>query len=57
MPYGKRDETYKYPQQYYMWGIDKALLNVLSIVDHIKAPYVIPSNSNINQGLLLSLER
>jgi exopolyphosphatase/guanosine-5'-triphosphate,3'-diphosphate pyrophosphatase len=55
VPYDKREEMYKLDQQYYMWGIDKAFLNILSICKKEDSPFVIPSNSNINDGLVLSL--
>ncbi len=61
MPYQERAD--KYPlylnnvgQKYYMWGIDKALLNILSICQKEQSPYVIPTNANINNGLILSLK-
>ena len=55
MPYDTREQTYKNNYRYYMWGIDKALLNVTGIARRVGAPYVIPSNANINKGLVLSL--
>lgn len=57
VPYGKREEMFSFSQKYYMWGVDKAFLNVLAIGERVSAPYVIPSNSNINQGLLLDLAK
>jgi len=56
MPYEQRERADPYKQQYYMYGIDKALLNVLSIAEHIRSPYVIPSNANINQEMILALK-
>lgn len=38
-----------------MWGIDKAFLNIVELANKVGAPYVIPSNANINQGLLMSI--
>ena len=55
VPYNEREKIYKLNQKYYMWGIDKAFLNIVSIAEKLKAPYVIPSNANINKGLVLSL--
>jgi len=55
VPYDKREEMYKFKQKYYMWGIDKALINIISISKKLNSPYVIPTNSNINQGLVMSL--
>lgn len=57
VPYGKREEIFRFYQKYYMWGVDKAFLNVLAIGERVSAPYIIPSNSNINQGLLLDLAK
>lgn len=55
IPYDKREEMYKLDQKYYMWGIEKAFLNIINICKKEKSPFVIPSNSNINEGLILSL--
>jgi len=55
VPYDKREEMYKFKQKYYMWGIDKALINIISISKKVNSPYVVPTNSNINQGLVMSL--
>lgn len=52
--YDEREKKYPFGQKY-MWGIDKAFLNILSICSKENSPFVIPSNSNINQGLVLSL--
>ncbi len=52
--YDNREKKYPFGQSY-MWGIDKAFLNILSICRRENSPFVIPSNSNINQGLVLSL--
>lgn len=56
IPYDVREEKFVSPTTKYMWGIDKALLNVTSLAHHVSAPYLIPSNANINQGLLLSMQ-
>jgi exopolyphosphatase/guanosine-5'-triphosphate,3'-diphosphate pyrophosphatase len=55
VPYDKREEIYHFSQKDYMWGIDKAFLNVINICKTVEAPFVIPSNANINLGLILSL--
>jgi exopolyphosphatase/guanosine-5'-triphosphate,3'-diphosphate pyrophosphatase len=57
IPYDEREKTYRFKQKYYMWGIDKAFLNVCSICEKTASPFVIPSNANINQGLVLSLAK
>lgn len=56
VPYDKREEIYKLDQKYYMWGIEKAFLNIINICKKEESPFVIPSNSNINEGLVLSLQ-
>jgi exopolyphosphatase/pppGpp-phosphohydrolase len=56
IPLNTREELYISPTPKYMWGMDMALTNVLELAKRVAAPYVIPSNSNINQGLLLSLK-
>lgn len=55
IPYDQREDLYRFSQKYYMWGIDKAFLDIINIGKIIEAPFVIPSNANINQGLVLSL--
>lgn len=53
--YAQRDKLYVSPTPHYMWGIDMALTNVLTLAKIVDAPYIIPSNANINQGLIKSL--
>lgn len=55
VPYGDRERRFNFSERYYMYGIDKAFLNVTSIADTLGAPYVIPSNANISQGLVHSM--
>jgi len=53
--YDERENMFNFSQKYYMWGIEKAFLNVISLCQRVSAPFVIPSNANINQGLIQSL--
>ena len=55
IPYDVREEKFVSPTYRYMWGVDKAFLNITELAKKVHAPYIIPSNANINQGLLLSL--
>jgi exopolyphosphatase/guanosine-5'-triphosphate,3'-diphosphate pyrophosphatase len=56
IPYGERKNKYYYHKQpFFMWGIDKGLMNIIAIAKHLESPYIIPTNSNINNGLVLSL--
>ncbi len=55
IPYETREEIFHPKQRYYMWGIDKAFLNAVELAKKVQAPFVVPSNANINQGLLQSL--
>jgi len=55
VPYNEREKIYKLNQKYYMWGIDKAFLNVTTIAKHLESPHIIPSNANIAQGIIYSL--
>lgn len=54
IPYDEREKMFNFYQKYYMWGIEKAFLNVISVCQRESAPFVIPSNANINQGLIQS---
>jgi exopolyphosphatase / guanosine-5'-triphosphate,3'-diphosphate pyrophosphatase len=55
IPLDTREEMYKSPTPKYMWGMDTALMNVIELGKKVGAEYVIPSNANINQGLIDSL--
>ena len=55
IPYDIREEKYISPTYRYMWGVDKAFLNIVELAKKVEAPYIIPSNANINQGLLKSI--
>jgi exopolyphosphatase/guanosine-5'-triphosphate,3'-diphosphate pyrophosphatase len=51
LSYEKREEKYKF-QRGYMWGVDKAFLNVTTISGYLNSPFIIPSNANIAKGIL-----
>jgi len=54
LSYAEREQ--RFPFQYgYMWGIDKAFLNIVTFADFFHSPYIIPSNANIAQGLIHSI--
>ena len=56
LPLNYKTREAKYPFQYgYMWGVDKAFLNILTITEHLNSPHIIPSNSNIAEGLIYDL--
>lgn len=57
VPYDRRETMFNFSQKYYMWGIDKAFLNIITLGRKIGSPYIIPSNANINQGLLLAMQK
>lgn len=54
LPYFRRESLFNF-QKGYMWGIDKAFLNVVTISNYLKSPYIIPSNANIGQGFIYSI--
>lgn len=42
-----------YPEDpYYMWGIDKAFMNIMTISEYLKANKIVPTNNNIASGIL-----
>jgi exopolyphosphatase/guanosine-5'-triphosphate,3'-diphosphate pyrophosphatase len=51
---GEREKLYDLPHGF-MWGIDKGFLNVVTIGEYLKSPYIIPSNANIAQGIIYSM--
>jgi exopolyphosphatase/pppGpp-phosphohydrolase len=55
MPLDTREEIYTSPTPKYMWGIDMALMNVIELGKKVGSQYVVPSNANINQGLINNL--
>jgi hypothetical protein len=56
IPYIKREQMYPF-QWGYMWGIDKAFLNVTTIAKHLGSPHIIPSNANIAQGIIYNMDK
>lgn len=45
-----------YPDDpFYMWGADKAFMNIMTISEYLKVPTIVPSNNNISTGLLYNL--
>ena len=52
--YEERENKYHF-QRGYMWGVDKAFLNVSLIAKHLGSSIVIPSNENIAKGIIYSL--
>lgn len=56
LPLSYQERENLYPFQWgYMWGIDKAFLNVVTIAEYLESPFIIPSNANIAQGFIHSL--
>ena len=54
LKYGERENKYLF-QKGYMWGIDKAFLNVIMISERMKSPHIIPTNANIAKGIIYSM--
>lgn len=52
--YKEREEKFHF-QKGYVWGIDKAFLNITALSERIDSPFIIPSNANISQGILFSM--
>lgn len=57
LSFAERERMYPFDQNYFVWGIDKAFLNILEIAKRLDSPYILPSNVNINKGLLYGLAR
>ena len=51
LKYREREKMFTF-QKGYMWGIDKAFLNMVTIAEHLQSPYIIPSNANIAEGII-----
>ena len=54
LPYYKREKLFDF-QYGYMWGIDKAFLNLVLISEHFGSPYIVPSNENIAKGFIYEM--
>lgn len=56
LPLSYKEREVKFPFQYgYVWGIDKAFLNITTLAEKIDSPFIIPSNANVSQGILYSM--
>ncbi len=56
LKYRERENKYQF-QKGYMWGIDKAFLNVVLISEKMKSPCIIPTNANIAKGIVYSMAK
>ena len=56
LPLSYKEREQNFPFQYgYVWGIDKAFLNIATLAEKIESPFIIPSNANVSQGILYSM--
>jgi len=56
LPLTYKEREIKFPFQYgYVWGIDKAFLNITTLAEKIESPFIIPSNANVSQGILYNM--
>ena len=56
LPLNYRQREEKFPfQRGYMWGIDKAFLNIVTMAEYFPSSYIIPSNANLAWGLIYTL--
>jgi exopolyphosphatase/pppGpp-phosphohydrolase len=54
MTFAEREARYEF-QKGYMWGIDKAFVNIATLAERLGSPYIIPSNANVAEGLVYSM--
>lgn len=54
LPYSKREKMFNF-QEGYMWGVDKAFLNVVTVAEQLGSPYIIPTNANVARGIIYTL--
>jgi len=52
--YKQRNEKFPF-QKGYVWGIDKAFLNIITMSEYFPSSYIIPSNANIAWGLIYQM--
>ena len=56
LPFSYKEREAKFPfQEGYVWGVDKAFLNITTLSERIASPFIIPSNANVSQGILYSM--
>ena len=56
LTYEQRMELFP-SEPYFMWGADKAIMNVATLCNLLGVSEIVPSNMNISDGLLLELAR
>lgn len=54
LTFAEREARYDF-QKGYMWGIDKAFMNITTLAERLGSPYIIPSNANLAEGLVYSM--
>ncbi len=54
LTFAEREAKYEF-QKGYMWGIDKAFVNIAILAERLGSPYIIPSNSNVAEGIVYSM--
>ena len=52
-----RDEMYPSFQTGYLWGVDKAFLNIITLSDKFNSPYILPTNASIMEGFLRKIKQ
>lgn len=58
MPLAYEERMELFPSEpYYMWGADKAIMNVVALCEQLGVDEIVPSNMNISDGLLLELAK
>lgn len=56
LTFAEREARYPF-QKGYMWGIDKAFLNITALARRLGSPYIVPTNANVAQGLVYTMAR
>lgn len=54
LPYEERGSFYP-DDPYYMWGVDKAFMNVITVAEYLYVNNIVPTNNNISTGILHEL--
>lgn len=54
LSYKQREALFSF-QQGYVWGIDKAFLNIICLAKRMASPFIIPSNATVSQGILYGM--
>lgn len=55
-PFEVREKMYTF-QKGYIWGVDKAFVNIITLNEKFNSPFILPTNASIMEGFFYKLRR